>query len=118
MPLDSSVIQHRLLHEIIDRQSAPLRIGSFPNCLHVRDVGLDASDDREIWTYAKSEDLVIVTKDQDFTQIADHQLDQYPKVVWVRLGNCRKHVLFDSFSAVLDELGRLLKTDQQVIEIQ
>jgi predicted nuclease of predicted toxin-antitoxin system len=33
---------------------------------HVSDVGLETASDQQIWDYAKTQGLVIVTKDEDF----------------------------------------------------
>ena len=41
-------------------------------CRHVLDLGMEASDDRKIWQFAKDEKMVIVTKDEDFALMADH----------------------------------------------
>ncbi len=59
----------------------------YPASAHVRDVGLAAASDPDIWSFAGSQGFVIVSKDTDFQQRAllhGHP----PKVVWVRLGNC------------------------------
>jgi len=37
-----------------------------PGSQHVHDHGLGASDDREVWEYAKSHGFAVVTKDLDF----------------------------------------------------
>jgi len=46
-----------------------------------------AARDRDIWAYASANELVLVTKDEDF-----HRLSVLygapPKVVWLGLGNC------------------------------
>ena len=60
----------------------------FPGSIHVRDVGLARADDAVLWGYAADGDFVIVTKDDDFRQ-RSFLLGAPPKVVWVRLGNCR-----------------------------
>jgi predicted nuclease of predicted toxin-antitoxin system len=59
----------------------------FPDSLHVRDVGLKAANDPEVWEYARDNDLVIVSKDSDMHQ-RSFLFGAPPKVVWVRLGNC------------------------------
>jgi predicted nuclease of predicted toxin-antitoxin system len=59
----------------------------FPDSLHVRDVGLKAADDPDIWTYAADHDLIICSKDSDMHQ-RSFVFGGPPKVVWVRLGNC------------------------------
>lgn len=88
------------------------------DCRHVQDIGMDASDDREIWELAKSERMVIVTKDEDFALMADRQAGHSPQVVWVRMGNCRKAALLATFSALLPDLRTLLKEGRGVIEIR
>ena len=59
----------------------------FPDSVHVRDVGLTEADDLEVWEYARDNDLVIVSKDEDFHQLS-FLLGPPPKVVWLQLGNC------------------------------
>ena len=60
----------------------------YPDSAHVRDLGLQAAADEAVWARAAAAGFVIVTKDDDFRQrsfLRGHP----PKVVWVRLGNCR-----------------------------
>ena len=54
--------------------------------MHQRELGEDW-DDVPIWEYARANDLVIVTKDKDFS---DRMLvsQSPPKVLWLRCGNC------------------------------
>lgn len=59
----------------------------FPESVHVRDVGLKAADDPEIWKYAQDNSLIICSKDSDLHQ-RSFLFGFPPKVVWVRLGNC------------------------------
>lgn len=59
----------------------------FPNSLHVRDVGLKASDDPLVWDYAKNNDFMIVSKDTDMHDLS-LVFGNPPKVIWLRLGNC------------------------------
>jgi predicted nuclease of predicted toxin-antitoxin system len=50
-------------------------------------VGLAHADDDTVWSYAKDEGLVIVSKDADFHQ-RSFTFGFPPKVVWIRRGNC------------------------------
>jgi predicted nuclease of predicted toxin-antitoxin system len=59
----------------------------FPDSCHVREVGLQSASDPVVWDYAKSNGLVIVSKDADMHQ-RSFLYGAPPKVVWVRLGNC------------------------------
>jgi predicted nuclease of predicted toxin-antitoxin system len=71
------------------------------DCQHAQDLGMETSDDRAISELAKYEEMVIVTKNEDFPLMADRQVGHSPQVVWVRVGNCRKASLLATYSAVL-----------------
>jgi predicted nuclease of predicted toxin-antitoxin system len=75
----------------------------FPNSEHVFAIGLDCATDSEIREYAKRENLAIVTKDADFSDLC--VLRGFPpKVIWVRRGNCSA-----------DDLEQLLREHQEQI---
>ncbi len=58
----------------------------YPASLHVRDVGLRAGSDAEIWEHAKAGGFIIVSKDTDFRERSF--IEGFPpKVVWLNLGN-------------------------------
>ena len=87
-------------------------------CCHVADVGLDAVSDSIIWQYAKERGMTIITKDEDFQFLANRQGSIPPKVVWVRLGNCRKTELLDTFAKLIPSLRELLAAGNAVIEVR
>ncbi len=59
----------------------------FPDSSHVSLVGLERADDGNTWEFARNNGYVIVSKDEDFHQLALVE-EPPPKLVWVRLGNC------------------------------
>ena len=59
----------------------------FPNSLHVRDAGLERALDDAVWSYARENGFVIVSKDADFHQLS-FLFGPPPKVIWIRRGNC------------------------------
>jgi predicted nuclease of predicted toxin-antitoxin system len=59
----------------------------FPDSAHVKDFGMEQTDDRLIWERAKQDDLIIVSKDSDFYQRA-LLFGHPPKVIWIKRGNC------------------------------
>ena len=66
----------------------PRRIADlFPDSLHVRDIGMKATDDPLVWDYAKTNDFMIVSKDADMHDLS-LVFGNPPKVIWLRLGNC------------------------------
>ena len=61
-------------------------VGEFPDSAHVRDVGLAAASDAEIWNFAKANGFAIVSKDTDFRERSF--VDGFPpKVIWLDVGN-------------------------------
>lgn len=76
-------LSHRLARMLVD---------VYPDCVHVRDVGLKTATDTVIWEYARHQNYMIVSKDSDFHQ-RSFVLGHPPKVVWVRLGNCATGVI-------------------------
>ncbi len=107
---------------LVDNQ-LPLALAKFLaansfDCQHVQDLGMGATDDWVIWEYAKVHDMAIVTKDEDFPLMADRQGSIPPRVVWVRLGNCRKAALLQAFATLLSDLRTLLDDGGSVIEIR
>jgi len=75
----------------------------FPNSLHVRDVGMRATDDPIVWDFAKANNLMIVSKDADMHDLS-LVFGNPPKVIWLRLGNCStqqvENVLRRNFDAI------------------
>jgi predicted nuclease of predicted toxin-antitoxin system len=71
-------LSHRLVRALAD---------VYPDCRHVREVGLKAASDTTIWDYAKNNGFTIVSKDADFHQ-RSFVLGFPPKVIWIRIGNC------------------------------
>jgi predicted nuclease of predicted toxin-antitoxin system len=58
----------------------------FPGSQHVRDVLSISSDDISIWNYAKANDFIILTKDNDFDERS--QLEGCPpKIIHLICGN-------------------------------
>lgn len=72
------------------------RLGDvYPGSTHVRQLGLEEADDLAVWNYARENDFVIVSKDEDFHQ-RSFLSGAPPKVVWLRLGNCTTQDIEDA----------------------
>ncbi len=76
------LFDENLSHRLVAQLAA-----EFPGSAHVRDVGLAAAPDADVWAHAAANGFVIVSKDTDFQQRA-LLYGHPPKVIWVRLGNC------------------------------
>ena len=83
---------------------------------HVMDVGLEEALDSDIAAYASSRELVIITKDEDFSVLSVLGLCKAP-VVCVRLGNCRKAKLLKAFSTSMNLVVERLSAGEMLIEL-
>lgn len=77
----------------------------FPSMLHVSQIGLDQAPDKEIWDYARKNDLIIVTKDADFGEYSI-VWGTPPQVLWIRRGNCStrdiESILRNNYDAIAE----------------
>lgn len=83
---------------------------------HVADIGLTAAKDRDIWTYASSASIVIITKDEDFSNRRT-LASSGPAIVWIRRGNCTKRELLTWFEPLLPVVLEALQRGEQLIEV-
>ncbi len=76
---------------LLDQNLSPRLVeqlsGLYPGIAHVQSVGLDRALDEIVWSYARKNNCIIVTKDSDFHE-RSVILGYPPKVVWIRRGNC------------------------------
>lgn len=92
-----------LFDENLSHRLATLLADLFPDSTHVRDIGLKEADDVLVWSYAESNNLIIVSKDSDMHQ-RSFLFGYPPKVVWVRLGNCST-----------SDVEKLLRSESEII---
>lgn len=69
----------------------------YPDSCHLTSILPENSSDRDIWKYAMENGFAIVTKDDDFEQ-RSILLGHPPKVIWLRLGNCKSEDVAVNFS--------------------
>jgi predicted nuclease of predicted toxin-antitoxin system len=65
----------------------------YPDSAHVKQYGLTRSSDEAIWTYAKENGFVLVSKDWDFHQ-RSLMHGAPPKLILLRVGNCPTAISF------------------------
>ena len=85
------------------------------SAIHVVDVGLRDASDAEVWHYASQTDSILVSKDEDFANMALRA--PTAKLIWVRIGNCRKAFLFELFRRMWPRILERLDSGDRVIEI-
>ena len=66
----------------------------FPGSLHVRMLAGSGVSDEHVWRLAIEHSCVLVSKDEDFHRLSVLR-GAPPKVVWLRLGNCRTEAVAD-----------------------
>ena len=83
--------------------------------MHVTDVLAGEASDREVAAYAVANDLVLVTKDDDF-------LTRYPPVdyqlVWVRIGNATNRALAAWLEVRWDGVAAALESGEKLVEVR
>jgi len=84
--------------------------------LSVRDVGLRDASDIEIFRAAKKADVVLVTKDSDFSHLIQ-RLGVPPRIIWLRCGNTSNQGLRSLFERSLRQAIALLDQGETLIEI-
>ncbi len=75
-----------LLDENLSPKLVKPLASTYPDSVHVNDIGLTGRDDITVWQYARSHGFTIVSKDNDFRQMAFLQ-GPPPKVIWLAVGN-------------------------------
>jgi len=82
----------------------------------VRDLGLRDATDVEIFKAAQKTDVVLITKDSDFSQLIQ-RLGAPPRVIWLRCGNTSNQALRRLFQHSLREALTLLSQGETMVEI-
>jgi len=101
-------ISHRVLSDLDD---------VFNDCTHVMLEELDQSSDIAVWEFAKTNHYTIVTKDSDFNDLAFVK-GTPPKVIWLKLGNCKVKDIKNIFKQHKDAIEAFLNsTDSVILEI-
>lgn len=75
-----------LFDQNLSRRLVRLLATEYPGSEHDEGAGLLGADDLEVWQYAASHGLIVVSKDSDFRHLALLH-GPPPKVIWLRVGN-------------------------------
>ena len=81
--------------------------------IHVVDIDPKMKDS-EVWKYALSNDLIILTKDSDF-YLRTVLSDSCPKVIYLQLGNQTINQLHNYFSKNWEKILELIKEGNFVL---
>ena len=75
-----------LLDENLSERLLPSLQSAFPGSVHVRQLGMAGTADVALWETAIRDNLVLVTKDEDFVSLSVLR-GTPPKVLWLNIGN-------------------------------
>ena len=84
---------------------------------HVHGLGMDEASDAEIWNFTTGRGLILISKDEDFLHLANRP-DDSGKLLWVRIGNCRKPALLDAFDKQLPQVVSAFTAGIRIVEIR
>jgi predicted nuclease of predicted toxin-antitoxin system len=93
-----------LFDQNLSPRLVPIFAGLFPASVHVRDVGLERSDDQIVWDFALAQGFTIVTKDADFHQMS-FVYGHPPKVIWIQRGNSSTDDIADILTVRFPEIS-------------
>jgi len=93
-----------LLDENISLKLVKFLQNDFPGSSHLSFLDMQGSTDTQIWEFAKQDDYIIVSKDNDFRQ-RSFLLGFPPKVIWLSIGN-----------SGINEIKSLLLNNTAVVE--
>ena len=77
-----------------------------PDFIHQIDIS-DTWTDNQIWEYAKEHDLIIITKDKDFS-IKQFTSGAPPKVIHVKFSNLKLKAFFEVITACWQDIETLI----------
>ena len=106
------LLDHNLSHKLVSRLA-----DIYPGSTQTRLLGFARAADPEIWFHARTHGFVIVSKDEDFSELAVLR-GAPPKVVWLRLGNCStaavEQLLRQNFASIAEFVA---DTERVVLEL-
>ncbi len=83
---------------------------------HVREVGLQQAEDKDIFAKAQKDRIVIMSKDDDFIRLIG-QYGTPPQLIWVTCGNTSNKKLKEILSKTLPQVQELIKSGEEIVEI-
>ena len=87
------------------------------DAVHVLDRGQGQKDDQCLWHEAMQEGRIVVSKDEDFFNLATRPHDQ-GKLLWLRLGNCRKKHLLEALGRAWPSIEKAFESGQRIVELR
>ena len=84
------------------------------DAVHVLEVGLETAPDVELWRLARLENRIVVSKDEDFFDLANRPGD-CGSLLWVRIGNCRTSALLARFTSAWEGIEQSFAAGHRIV---
>jgi predicted nuclease of predicted toxin-antitoxin system len=85
-----------------------------PEFIHVKDIN-DEWTDEQIWIYAKTNNLTIITKDSDFSNKIMFNSPP-PRVIHLRFGNMKMKPFFETITKLWDDIVDM-NSDHKLVNV-
>lgn len=88
---------------------------------HVAEIGMSEASDADIWRFAGEQEWVLVSKDADFANMHAKRSEaepMRPRILWVRLGNCRRGPLLNAFKNSWHAIVSSFESGEGLVELR
>jgi predicted nuclease of predicted toxin-antitoxin system len=85
--------------------------------LALRDLELRDAEDPEIFTAARDQSVIFMTKDSDFVDLVE-RLGTPPQIIWLTCGNTSNVRLKEILISVLPKALEILCSGEKIVEIK
>jgi predicted nuclease of predicted toxin-antitoxin system len=107
-----------LLDQNLSRRLLPALEPVFPGSSQVQLLGMETATDSDLWLFAKTSGVAIVTKDVDFVEMSALH-GHPPKIVRLNLGNVSHQVVQAKLMDCVETIRLFLEnTEDDVLEIE
>lgn len=103
------LFDHNLSHKLVARLS-----DLYPDSTHTKFLGFERAADLELWFYARTHELTIVTKDEDYSELVVLR-GSPPKVIWLRIGNCATRSVEAALRRRHEDIIALIRDNERAI---
>ncbi len=104
---------------IVDHQLPPLLAEWFRaqglDAVHVRELGMSAAPDSDIWAEASRDNAVVISRDEDFVA---RVRSGGARLVWIRIGNCTNPTLLAAIEENWPAIQDKLQGGERLVELR
>jgi len=102
-------LDHNLSHKLVARLA-----DVFPDSTQTRLLNFGRTKDPQLWLFARAHGYILVTKDSDVAELAVLR-GAPPKVIWLRIGNCRTAAVEQTLRANLEKIRAFVDDPEQIV---